>query len=114
MTPMWSRRSFVSCMSSRPPMSTPATVTSPAVGLSSPARMCISVDLPESDGPITAVRRPAAISTETPRGGALAGDAARRAAGGVALAVAAHYAGGGDDRRGDRRRAAVLDQLRLH
>ena len=48
-------------------MSTPAIRTSPEVGLSSPARMCISVDLPEPDGPITAVRRPSAISTDTPR-----------------------------------------------
>ena len=31
---------------------------SPAVGLSRPARMCISVDLPEPDGPITAVSSP--------------------------------------------------------
>ena len=48
-------------------MSTPATVTSPEVGVSRPARMCMSVDLPEPDGPMTAVRRPAAMSTETPR-----------------------------------------------
>jgi hypothetical protein len=41
--------------------------TSPSVGLSSPARMCINVDLPEPDGPITAVSWPLAISTETPR-----------------------------------------------
>ena len=67
MKPMWSRRSFVSAASSRPLTSTPATVTSPEVGWSSPARMCISVDLPEPDGPITAVRRPAAMSSETPR-----------------------------------------------
>ena len=67
MKPMWSRRSFVSSVSSRSLMSTPATVTSPEVGLSSPARMCMSVDLPEPDGPMTAVRRPSAMSTETPR-----------------------------------------------
>ena len=67
MNPMCSRRSSVSCVSSRAPMSTPAIVTSPDVGLSSPARMCMSVDLPEPDGPITAVRRPSAMSTETPR-----------------------------------------------
>ena len=67
MKPMWSRRSRVSAVSSRPVMSTPATETSPEVGLSRPARMCMSVDLPEPDGPITAVRRPRAMSTETPR-----------------------------------------------
>ena len=67
MKPMWSRRSIVSSVSSRPLMSTPAIETSPDVGLSRPARMCMSVDLPEPDGPITAVRRPWAISTETPR-----------------------------------------------
>ena len=57
----------VSSVSSRSPMSTPAIETSPEVGLSSPARMCISVDLPEPDGPITAVSRPSAMSSETPR-----------------------------------------------
>ena len=29
--------------------------------------MCISVDLPEPDGPMTAVSRPSVMSTETPR-----------------------------------------------
>ena len=32
-------------------ISTPSIETLPAVGGSSPARMCISVDLPEPDGP---------------------------------------------------------------
>ena len=67
MKPMWSRRSFVSSVSSSAVTSTPATETSPDVGLSSPARMCMSVDLPEPDGPITAVSRPLAMSTDTPR-----------------------------------------------
>ena len=67
MKPMWSRRSFVSSVSSSVVTSTPATVTSPEVGLSRPARMCMSVDLPEPDGPMTAVSRPLAMSTETPR-----------------------------------------------
>ena len=58
MNPMWSRRRIVSAVSSSVVTSTPATETSPDVGLSSPARMCISVDLPEPDGPITAVSRP--------------------------------------------------------
>ena len=67
MKPMWSRRSIVSSVSSSVVTSTPATVTSPDVGLSRPARMCMSVDLPEPDGPMTAVSRPLAMSTETPR-----------------------------------------------
>ena len=69
-------------------MSTPATVTSPAVGWSRPARMCMSVDLPEPDGPMTAVRRPR---------GDVDRDAAQRVDGGVALAVAADDVAGGDD-----------------
>ena len=36
------------------------------VGLSSPARMCINVDLPEPDGPITAVSLPWPTSSEMP------------------------------------------------
>ena len=67
MKPMWSRRRSVSSESPMSVMSTPATVTSPDVGWSRPARMCMSVDLPEPDGPMTAVRRPSAMSTETPR-----------------------------------------------
>ena len=51
MKPMWSRRSFVSAVSSKVVTSTPATETSPDVGLSRPARMCISVDLPDPTGP---------------------------------------------------------------
>ena len=42
-------------------ISVPAMPTEPDVGLSSPARMCISVDLPEPDGPITAVALPGAM-----------------------------------------------------
>ena len=34
--------------------------------VSSPARQCISVDLPEPDGPMIAVKRPAGKSTVTP------------------------------------------------
>ena len=47
-------------------ISVPAIVTVPVVGLSSPARMCISVDLPEPDGPITASRSPRLTVTDTP------------------------------------------------
>ena len=48
-------------------MSWPAIVTLPSVGRSRPARMCISVDLPEPDGPMTAVSWPLAIPRSTPR-----------------------------------------------
>src|SRR3954453_20936863 len=102
MKPMWSRRSLVSAVSSRPTTSTPATVTSPEVGLSSPARMCISVDLPEPDGPITAVSRPRAMSSETPRrAGGAGGPPAEGGDGGVAIAVAAHDVTSGHDGGGD-------------
>ena len=67
MKPMCSRRSFVSCVSSSSPIAVPAIETSPEVGRSSPARMCMRVDLPEPDGPMTAVSWPLATSTETPR-----------------------------------------------
>ena len=67
MKPMCARRSSVSSLSPSFVMSCPAIVTLPSVGRSSPARMCISVDLPEPDGPMTAVRRPAATSRSTPR-----------------------------------------------
>ena len=60
--------------------------------------MCISVDLPEPDGPMTAVRRPSAMSTR---------DAAQGVDGGVALAVAADDVARGDDGvRGDERARA--------
>ena len=39
----------------------------PLVGTSSAARMCISVDLPEPDGPITATSSPGFTCSETPR-----------------------------------------------
>ena len=73
-------------------MSTPATVTSPEVGWSRPARMCMSVDLPEPDGPMTAVRLAA---------GDVERDAAQRVDRGVALAVAAHDVASRDDGLGD-------------
>ena len=53
--------------------------TEPSVGLSRPARMCISVDLPDPDGPITAVSLPALD---------LDRDTAQRGDGGIALTVA--------------------------
>src|SRR5438270_440802 len=41
--------------------------TCPSVGLSRPARMCMRVDLPEPDAPMTAVNCPAGTSRVTPR-----------------------------------------------
>src|SRR3954447_2433617 len=48
-------------------MSVPPMVILPLVGESRPARMCMSVDLPEPEGPITAVNCPAGTSRLTPR-----------------------------------------------
>jgi hypothetical protein len=63
--PMRSRRSSVrsfsgSLLSSMSPMN-----TWPEVSESSPAMQCMSVDLPEPEGPMMAVNRPAGMSTET-------------------------------------------------
>ena len=66
MKPSLSRRSLVRSASSRPVISTPSSCTVPEVGRSSPARMCISVDLPEPDGPMMALKRPRSNSTLTP------------------------------------------------
>ena len=44
-----------------------AALTVPLVGWSSPASACISVDLPEPDGPMTATSWPRVTSSETPR-----------------------------------------------
>ncbi len=65
--PMWRRRSLVRSESFRFVISVPETETLPDVGLSRPARMCISVDLPEPEGPITAVSLPLSTSSEIPR-----------------------------------------------
>ena len=64
--PMWRRRSLVRSESFRVVISVPEISTVPVVGLSSPAMMCISVDLPEPDGPITAVSLRSPTSSETP------------------------------------------------
>ena len=96
--PMCSRRSFVSSVSPRSVISVPAISTVPDVGRSSPARMCISVDFPEPDGPITAVSAPL---------GDLDGDAAECVDRRVALAVAARHVGRDDD-------GAVLPSLGDH
>ena len=55
--PTCSRRSCVSALSFMVVMSEPAISTDPEVGLSRPARRCMSVDLPDPDGPMTAVKR---------------------------------------------------------
>src|SRR6266545_4234175 len=65
--PMWRRRSLVRSLSPSPVISVSAIETWPAVGLSNPARMCISVDLPEPDGPITATSSPLETESVTPR-----------------------------------------------
>lgn len=59
------RRSAVSSFSSARVMSRPATTTWPEVSCSRPAAQCSRVDLPEPDGPITAVQEPAGKDTET-------------------------------------------------
>jgi hypothetical protein len=65
--PMWRRRSFVRSVSPSFEIAVPPISTSPELGLSSPARMCISVDLPDPDGPMIPVSWPCRTSIETPR-----------------------------------------------
>src|SRR6266508_1546642 len=65
--PTLSRRNRVRPKSDRPVTRVPPMNTSPRVTESSPARQCISVDLPEPDGPMMAVNAPRASSTLTPR-----------------------------------------------
>ena len=64
--PMWVRLNFVRGVSARVVIVVPAIDTSPVVGLSRPARMCMRVDLPEPEGPMTAVSLPRSISRVTP------------------------------------------------
>src|SRR4051794_4162939 len=64
--PMRSRRSFVSFFSFNAPSSTSPIHTVPLVSESRPASACISVDLPEPEGPMIAVNREVANSTVTP------------------------------------------------
>jgi hypothetical protein len=47
-------------------MSVSPISTVPDVRVSSPATLCISVDLPEPEGPMMAVKRPVPNSTVTP------------------------------------------------
>ena len=64
--PIFSRRSVVRSLSFRRPSEVPSTTASPEVGVSSAARQCIRVDLPDPDGPMIAVNSPLIRSTVTP------------------------------------------------
>ena len=64
--PTWSRRTWVSCLSFSSVRSVPAMKALPDVRSSRPATQCMSVDLPEPDGPMIAVKRPRWKSTVTP------------------------------------------------
>jgi hypothetical protein len=66
MNPTLPRRISVRSASEASVMSWPSISTAPLVGVSRPARMCIIVDLPEPDGPITAVNWPRGNEIETP------------------------------------------------
>ena len=65
--PMCLRRSLVSALSPSDVISASPIQARPAVGRSRPARMCIRVDLPEPDEPITATSSPGWTDSETPR-----------------------------------------------
>ena len=77
----------MSCASFMRVTSSPPMWTVPSVGRSSPASRCISVDLPEPDGPMIAVNWPC---------GHVERDAAQRVDRRVALAVGARDGAGGD------------------
>ena len=64
--PIRLRRNFVSSASVPPVISSPSTTTMPLSGRSSPAAHCSSVDLPEPEGPITAVNVPRGRASVTP------------------------------------------------
>ena len=66
MKPTRSRRSCVSFLSLSGLRSVSPIHTEPLVSVSRPASVCMSVDLPEPDGPMIAVKRPVAKSTVTP------------------------------------------------
>ena len=67
MKPIRCRRSSVSWLSFIWVMSAPSNTMRPDVAESSPASVCMSVDLPEPDGPMIAVNRPCSNRTLTPR-----------------------------------------------
>ena len=64
--PIWVRRSTVSCLSFSRDSSVSPMKTDPEVAVSSAAQQCMRVDLPEPEGPMTAVNSPARMSSETP------------------------------------------------
>src|SRR5688572_1338658 len=64
MNPIRSRRRIVSSLSDRVDRSDSPRKILPEVSSSRPARQCSSVDLPEPDGPMMAVKRPAGRSTD--------------------------------------------------
>jgi hypothetical protein len=66
MKPTFSRRSRVSCFSFRVVMSTSPIHADPLLSRSRPAAHCISVDLPEPDGPMMAVNLARSKPTVTP------------------------------------------------
>ena len=65
MKPIWSRRSRVSSLSFIVVSSSSPMCTEPLSAVSSAAQQCISVDLPEPLGPMTAVNSPSARSSVT-------------------------------------------------
>ena len=66
MNPTFLRRSSVSCLSLRVARYVSPMYTAPLVSESRPARQCISVLLPEPEGPMMAVNLPASKATVTP------------------------------------------------
>ncbi len=64
--PIRSRRTLVSTLSDCLVRSLPPSSTCPEVAVSRPARQCMSVDLPDPDGPMMAVNRPRSKPTVTP------------------------------------------------
>ena len=65
MKPICSRRRSVNCFWFMEETSSPSTITLPDEGVSSPAMQCMSVDLPEPEGPMMAVISPRLNSTFT-------------------------------------------------
>ena len=63
--PSRSRRRIVRSRSESDARSVPPTSTCPLVSVSRPARQCISVDLPDPDGPMIAVNWPGGRSSVT-------------------------------------------------
>src|SRR4030095_3131185 len=66
MKPSARLRTSPRCAPLRVLSATPSTLTSPAVGVSSPPSRCSSVLLPEPDAPTIAMRSPAFTARSTP------------------------------------------------